>query len=156
MARKASTKSEDQEQHPAVPLVEGGSAVSVRLPQGASPSAGDGIGQGSADDQAEPAPLPTAPVDQVGADSLDAAEPAPSPAASSVPAASEDASSIQEELDNELENDELLLTFQVTDRSDVLHDGEWYYEGDSIVLNDADAEALFNNGCIMWPKDDAK
>lgn len=152
MARKTSTKPEDQEQHPAVPLAEGGSADSVQLPQVASPSAGDGIGQGSADEQAEPAPLPTAPVDQAGTDSLDAAQPVPSPAASSVPAASEDASSIQ----NELEDDELLLTFQVTDRSDVLHDGEWYHEGDLIVLNDADAQALFNNGCIMWPKDDAK
>lgn len=156
MARKASTKPEDQEQHLAAPQVEAGSADSAPLPQGASPSAGDGIGEGSADDPTEPAPVPTAPVDQAGTSSLDAAQPAASPAASAAPAPSEDAGSIQDELDSESEDDELFLTFQVTDRSDVLHDGEWYYEGDLIVLNDADSEALLNNGCIMWPKDDAK
>ncbi|MDH1007419.1 hypothetical protein N5J43_00800 [Pseudomonas nicosulfuronedens] len=156
MARKTSVKPEDQEQHPAAPQAGAGSADSAPLPQGASPSAGDGIGQGSADDPAEPAPVPTAPVDLAGASSLESTQPAVSLAASAAPAPSEDASSIQDKLDSESEDDELLLTFQVTDRSDVLHDGEWYYEGDLIVLNDADAEALLNNGCIMWPKDDAK
>lgn len=156
MARKTSTKPEDQEQHLAAPQVEAGSADSAPLPQGESPSAGDGIGQGSADDQAEPAPAPTDPIGQAGASSLDASQPAAPPAASAAPAPSGDTRSIQDELNSKSEDDELLLTFQVTERSDVLHDGEWYYEGDLIVLNDADAEALLNNGCIMWPKDDAK
>lgn len=156
MARKTSTKPEGQEQHLAAPQGEAGSADSAPLPQGESPSAGDGSGQGSADDQAEPAPVPTAPVDQAGTDSQDAAQPVPSPAVSAVPAPSEDTSGIQGGQDSESEDDELLYTFQVTDRTDVLHNGKWYREGDLIKLNEADTEALFHNGCLMWPKDDAK
>lgn len=156
MARKTPTKPDDQEQHLAAPQVETDSADSAPLSQGESPPAGDGTGQGSTGDPAEPAPVPTAPVDQAGAPSLDAAQPAASPAASAAPAPSEDAGSIQDTLNSESEDDELLYTFQVTDRTDVLHNGKWYREGDLIKLNGADTEALFHSGCIMWPKDDAK
>jgi len=132
MARKTSDKPEGRGQQPALQAgtdnADSAQAESAAAPRDVAQPAGDGTGQAPGEGQVEPPPVPSA--DQPLTDNQGGAD--------------------TDELDVERH------IFVVTDRTDVLHDDKWYHAGDPIVLNETDAEALFNNGCIKRPKDDAK
>ncbi len=177
MARKNQGQPEDQEQS-AAPQAGADSVDSAQqaVSSGTPQSAGQPEGTGGS--QTEPPPVPEASAEQAGAASAgnaqqlttsaapqgaegtgteqapsnSQAEPAPVPKV----LADQALNSAQEGLKSDSEDAEPLFTFVVTDRTDVLHNDKWYREGDPIELNETDSKSLFKNGCIKWPKDDAK
>ncbi|HGJ8963869.1 hypothetical protein [Pseudomonas aeruginosa] len=175
MARKTQDKPEEQSAAPQAGADSVDSAQQAAS-SGASQSAAQPEGAGV--NQAEPPPAPEASAEQAGAASAgnaqqlitpadpqgaedtgteqapsnNQAEPAPVPKV----LADQALNSVQEGLTSDSEDAEPLFTFVVTDRTDVLHNDKWYREGDPIELNETDSKSLFKNGCIKWPKDDAK
>ncbi|WP_125474407.1 hypothetical protein [Pseudomonas monteilii] len=77
------------------------------------------------------------------------ASPAPAPAPAPV---NGDGLSAQQSNDGSADPKPEKLAYQVTGRTDVLHNGDLYAEGDTVWLDQASARPLLKNGCIK-PKD---
>lgn len=77
------------------------------------------------------------------------ASPAPAPAPAP---ANGDGLSAQQSNDGSADPKPEKLAYQVTGRTDVLHNGVLYTEGKALLLDKAEARPLLKNGCIK-PKD---
>lgn len=161
MARRTSGKPEDQEQSAAPQAGTDGAdntqqASAPAAPQDTTQSADDGGGSPPGSSQEEAAPAPKSPSAEPATPAQGGAEPSAGNQDLAPVTPKADLDAPRNDQDSDSEDIEPLLTFVVTDRTDVLHNDKWYREGDPIELNETDAESLFNNGCIKWPKDDAK